>query len=131
MASVNGLQSIKSYRLTGTVTRGLVCKADGLSGGIAAAAQATSGGDNLLGIALTSGVAGDIIDVQLLGVCPFAIASGVLTPGVFVTADAAGKLAAAASGDRILGIVLSGATSTGATADGVVSEVNLQHSIFP
>jgi hypothetical protein len=131
MASVNGLQSIKSYRLTGTVTRGLVCKADGLSGGIAAAAQATSGGDNILGIALTSGVAGDIIDVQLLGVCPFAIASGVLTPGVFVTADAAGKLAAAASGDRILGIVLSGATSTGATADGVVSEVNLQHSIFP
>ena len=131
MASVNGLGSIKSYRLTGTVTRGQVVKADGLSGGIAAAAQATSGGDNLLGIALTSGVAGDIIDVQLLGVCPFAIASGVLTPGVFVTADAAGKLAAAASGDRILGIVLSGATSTGATADGVVSEVNLQHSIFP
>jgi hypothetical protein len=131
MASVNGLGSIKSYRLTGTVTRGQVVQANGLSGGIAAAAAATSGGEYLVGIALTSGVAGDIIDVQLLGVCPFAIASGVLTPGVFVTADAAGKLAAAASGDRILGIVLSGATSTGATADGVVSEVNLQHSIFP
>ena len=38
MASVNGLQSIKSYRLTGTVTRGRVVKADGVSGGIAAAA---------------------------------------------------------------------------------------------
>ena len=43
MASVNGLQSIKSYRLTGTVTRGRVVKADGVSGGIAAAAQATGG----------------------------------------------------------------------------------------
>jgi len=131
MASVNGLGSIKSYRLTGTVTRGQVVKADGLSGGIAAAAVATSGGVYLVGIALTSGVAGDIVDVQVLGNCPFAIASGVINPGEFVTADAAGKLVAAASGDRILGVILSGATSTGATADGVVCEVNLQHSIFP
>ena len=131
MASVNGLQSIKSYRLTGTVTRGRAVKADGLSGGIAAAAQASSSADSLLGVALTSGVAGDVIDVQLLGVCPFAIASGVLTPGAFVTADANGKLVAAASGDRIIGVVLSGSTSTGATADGATCELNLQHSIFP
>ena len=33
MASVNGLGSIKSYRLTGTVTRGQVVKADGLAAG--------------------------------------------------------------------------------------------------
>jgi hypothetical protein len=131
MASVNGLQSIKSYRLTGTVTRGRLVKADGVSGGIAAAAQATGAGVYLLGVALTSGVAGDIIDVQLLGNCPFAIASGVLTPGIFVTSDANGKLVAAASGDRIVGIILSGATDTGATDDGVVCELNLQHSIFP
>lgn len=131
MASVNGLQSIKSYRLTGTVTRGRIVKADGLSGGIAAAAQATGGGEYLLGVALTSGVAGDIIDVQLLGVCPFATASGAIDPGKFVTADANGKLVAAASGDRILGVVLSGSTATGATADGVTAELNLQHSIFP
>ena len=70
-------------------------------------------------------------DVQLLGVCPFAIASGVLTPGIFVTADANGKLVAAASGGRIVGVVLSGATDTGATADGVVTELNIHHSIFP
>ena len=131
MASVNGLQSIKSYRLTGTVTRGRVVKADGLSGGIAAAAQATGAGEYLLGVALSSGVAGDIIDVQLLGVCPFAIASGAIDPGKFVTADADGKLVAAASGDRILGVVLSGSTSTGATADGATAEINLQHCIFP
>jgi len=80
MASVNGLQSIKTYRLTGTVTRGRLVKADGVSGGIAAAAQATGSGDYLLGVALTSGVAGDIIDVQLLGNCPFAVAAGVMTP---------------------------------------------------
>jgi len=48
-----------------------------------------------------------------------------------VTSDANGKLVAAASGDRIVGIILSGATDTGATADGVVCELNLQHSIFP
>ena len=82
-------------------------------------------------MALTSGVAGDIIDVQLLGNCPFAIAAGVIDPGKFVTSDANGKLVAAASGDRIVGIILSGATDTGATADGVVCELNLQHSIFP
>ena len=131
MASVNGLQSIKSYRLTGTVTRGRVVKADGLSGGIAAAAQATGAGEYLLGVALSSGVAGDIVDVQLLGVCPFAIASGAIDPGRFVTSDANGKLVAAASGDRILGVVLSGSTSTGATADGATAEINLQHCIFP
>ena len=33
MASVNGLGSIKSYRLTGTVTRGQVVTADGLTQG--------------------------------------------------------------------------------------------------
>ena len=131
MASVNGLQSIKSYRLTGTVTRGRVVKANGLSGGIAAAAQASAGTDAVLGVALSSGVAGDIIDVQLLGVCPFATASGVLTPGDFVTADAAGKLAAAVSGDRILGVVLSGSTATGATADDATAEINIHISIYP
>ena len=131
MASVNGLQSIKSYRLTGTVTRGRVVKADGLSGGIAAAAQATGAGEYLLGVALSSGVAGDIVDVQLLGVCPFAIAAGAIDPGKFVTSDASGKLVAAASGDRILGVVLSGSTSTGATADGATAEINIHHSIFP
>jgi hypothetical protein len=131
MASVNGLQSIKSYRLTGTVTRGRIVKADGLSGGIAAAAQASAGTDAVLGVALSSGVAGDIIDVQLLGVCPFATASGVLTPGAFVTADAAGKLAAAVSGDRILGVVLSGSTATGATADDATAEINIHISIYP
>lgn len=131
MASVNGLQSIKSYRLTGTVTRGRVVKADGLSGGIAAAAQASAGTDAVLGVALSSGVAGDIVDVQLLGVCPFATASGVLTPGAFVTADAAGKLAAAVSGDRILGVVLSGSTATGATADDATAEINIHISIYP
>jgi hypothetical protein len=131
MASVNGLQSIKSYRLTGTVTRGRIVKADGLSGGIAAAAQATGAGEYLLGVALTSGVAGDVIDVQLLGVCAFAIASGAIDPGRFVTSDASGKLVAAASGDRIIGVVLSGSTSTGATADGATAELNIHHSIFP
>ncbi len=131
MASVNGLQSIKSYRLTGTVTRGRVVKANGLSGGIAAAAQASAGTDAVLGVALSSGVAGDIIDVQLLGVCPFATASGVLTPGDFVTSDATGKLAAAVSGDRILGVVLSGSTATGATADDATAEINIHISIYP
>lgn len=131
MASVNGLQSIKSYRLTGTVTRGRIVKADGLSGGIAAAAQASAGTDAVLGVALSSGVAGDIVDVQLLGVCPFATASGVLTPGAFVTSDAAGKLAAAVSGDRILGVVLSGSTATGATADDATAEINIHISIYP
>jgi hypothetical protein len=113
------------------VTRGRIVKADGVSGGIAAAAQATGAGEYLLGVALTSGVAGDIIDVQLLGNCPFSVAAAVIDPGKFVTADANGKLVAAASGDRIVGIILSGATDTGATADGVVCELNLQHSIFP
>jgi hypothetical protein len=131
MASVNGLQSIKSYRLTGSVTRGRVVKADGLSGGIAAAGQVSSSADPLLGVALTSGNAGDIIDVQLLGVCAFAVAAGVLTPGAFVTSDANGKIVAAASGDRIIGVVLSGSTSTGATADGATAELNIHHSIFP
>jgi ribosomal protein L27 len=129
-SSRNGRES-NAQRLGVKRFGGQVVKADGLSGGIAAGAQATSGGDYLVGIALTSGVAGDIVDVQVLGNCPFAIASGAIDPGKFVTADANGKIVAAASGDRIIGVVLSGSTSTGATADGATCELNIHHSIFP
>ena len=122
MASVNGQSVTISCILTATVTRGRVVRINSASGGIPVATQSTDGttatGHANIGVALTSGVAGQIIDVQVAGLCSFATASASITLGALVTTDANGKIAAAASGDRFIGRLISGKDGDASTADG-------------
>ena len=64
-----------------------------------------------------------VATLQIDGVCDFAIAGGVIAPGTLCTTSAAGKVVAAASGDRAFLRMLSGKSSTGATADGAECRV--------
>lgn len=107
--------------LTAAVTRGRFVRINSASGGLPVATQSTDGtlvtGHHNVGIALTSGVSGDIIDVQVAGLCHVATASGSLTLGTLVTTDANGKIKAAASGDVARGILIAGKDSDASTAD--------------
>ncbi len=122
MSSVNGQSVTISCRLTAAVTRGRFVRINGASGGIPVATQSNDGstatGHANVGIALTTGVSGDIIDVQIAGLCSFATAGAALTLGALVTTSGAGKVVAAASGDRAIGRVISGKDSDASTADG-------------
>lgn len=129
MASVNGQSVTISCKLTAAVTRGRFVRINGANGGIPVATQSTDGsvatGHANVGIALTSGVAGDIIDVQIDGLCSFATAGASLTLGALVTTDANGKVVAAASGDRAIGRIISGKDGDASTADGEECIVHL------
>jgi len=120
MASIHGQGNVISAKLTATVTRGRIVRFDGtFSGGIPVVVQATdpsaATGHNNAAVALTSGVAGDIIDIQLDGLCSFGIAAGALTPGRLVTTDGAGKFAHAVAGDVAIGRFISGKDSDGSS----------------
>jgi hypothetical protein len=112
---------VVSCILTATVTRGRFVRINSASGGLPVATQSTDGtlvtGHHNVGVALTSGVSGDIIDVQIAGLCHVVTASGSLTLGVLVTTDASGKAKAAAAGDVARGILISGKDSDASTAD--------------
>lgn len=122
MASVNGQSVTISCKLTAAVTRGRFVRINSASGGVPVATQSTDGSTATahanVGIALTSGVSGDIIDVQIAGLCSCATAGASLTLGALVTTDANGKVVAAASGDRAIGRIISGKDSDASTADG-------------
>jgi hypothetical protein len=120
MASIHGQGNVISAKLTASVTRGRIVRFDGsFSGGIPVVVQATDAtaatGHNNAAVALTSGVAGDIIDIQLDGLCSFGIAAGALTPGRLVTTDGAGKFAHAVAGDVAIGRFISGKDSDGSS----------------
>jgi hypothetical protein len=120
MASIHGQGNILSVKLTASVTRGRIVRFDGtFSGGIPVVVQATdpaaATGHYNGPVALTSGVAGDIIDVQLDGLCSFGTAAGALTPGRLVTTDGAGKFAHAVAGDVAIGRFISGKDSDGSS----------------
>lgn len=122
MASVNGQSVTISCKLTAGVTRGRFVRINGANGGIPVATQSTDGTTATahanVGVALTTGVAGDIIDVQIAGLCSFATAAASLTLGALVTTDANGKVVAAASGDRAFARIISGKDGDASTADG-------------
>lgn len=120
MASIHGQGNVITAKLTAAVTRGRIVRTSGaFSGGIPVVVQATdpltATGHNNIGVALSSGVAGDLIDVQIDGVCSFATAAGALTPGALVTTEAAGKVAAAIAGDTAIGRFLSGKDGDGSS----------------
>ena len=83
MSSVNGQSVTISCKLTAAVTRGRFVRINGANGGIPVATQSTNGttatGHANVGVALTTGVSGDIIDVQIAGLCSFATAAAALT----------------------------------------------------
>lgn len=114
-----------------TVTKGLVARINGIGTNIklplalTATDGTTASAHNNVGIFLASGVSGDVVPVQVDGVCDIAIAGASITIGALVTTGAAGKLAAGASGDRCIGRVIRGKGSTGATADGAECSILL------
>lgn len=83
----------------------------------------TASADANVGIYVRDYDAGDVATLQIDGVCDFAIAGGVIAPGTLCTTSAAGKVVAAASGDRAFLRMLSGKSSSGATADGAECRV--------
>ena len=83
----------------------------------------TASADANVGIYVRDYDAGDVATLQIDGVCDFAIAGGVIAPGTLCTTSAAGKVVAGASGDRAFLKMLSGKSSSGATADGAECRV--------
>jgi len=112
---------VVSCILTAAVTRGRFVRINSASGGLPVATQSTDGtlatGHHNVGVALTSGVSGDIIDVQIAGLCHVVTAGASLTLGQLITPNATGKAKAAASGDVARGILISGKDSDASTAD--------------
>jgi hypothetical protein len=78
-----------------------------------------------MGIFMESYDSGDLGSLQIDGVCEFAVAGGVIAPGVLCTTSAAGKVVEAASGDRAFMRMIGGKSSTGATADGAHCTVEI------
>jgi hypothetical protein len=116
-----------NFVASGTITAGQVVKIVGFSNGLAQVAVAddgaTASADANIGIALESVTDGQVLAVQVDGVCDFATAGAVIAAGSLVTTNASGKLAAAASGDRAFGRLIAGKSSTGATADGALCSI--------
>lgn len=99
-------QTILPFKATASVERGLTVKADGLVDGVAACSIATAGTDPIIGVAVAGGGAGDTVDVQVSGACFDAVLGAAAAPGSFLTAGADGKLVAAQSGERAVGMLL-------------------------
>jgi hypothetical protein len=120
MSSIKG--NNPSFLAASSVSAGLSVKITGISGGLTQVAQSDDGttatGDANIGTALESVSAGELVAVQVDGLVEFAIAGGVIPPGSRVTCNASGEYVAAASGDRSVGILIGGKSSTGATAAG-------------
>lgn len=113
-----------------TVTKGYAARVNGAgTGGLPLALLASDGttatGHDNIGVFLTDGVAGDVVPVQIDGVCDYAIASASITIGKLATTNAAGKVTAAASGDRAFLRVVRGKSSAGATANGAECSVHI------
>jgi len=120
MSSIKG--NNPSFLASASVSAGLSVKITGISGGLTQVAQSDDGttatADANIGTALESAAAGELVTVQVDGVVDFAIAGGVIAPGSRVTVNASGQYVAAVSGDRSVGSLLGGKSSTGATAAG-------------
>lgn len=116
-----------NFVASGTITAGQVVKIISFSGGLPQVAAADDGttatADANVGIALESATDGQVLAVQIDGVCDFATAGAVIPAGSLVTTNASGKLAAAASGDRAFARLIAGKSSTGATADGALCSI--------
>ena len=122
------MDSIINCVIASTVTKGRCARLNSAgTGGLPLALVASDGttatGHYNVGIFLASGVSGDIVPVQVAGVCEIATAGAAIAIGKLATTDASGKVVACASGDRGFLRVIGGKSSAGATADGAECRV--------
>lgn len=85
----------------------------------------TATGHRNCGIFVENYDTGDVGSLQTDGVCEYAVAGAAIQPGVLCTTSAAGKVVAAASGDKAFLRMLGGYSSSGATADGALCRVEI------
>jgi hypothetical protein len=115
--------SIINCRLQSTVSRGYIARINGAhTDGVPLALTASDGtlasGHANVGVFLEDGVSGDMVPVQVAGVCDYVIAGASITIGALATTSAAGKAVAASAGTRACLRILQGWSANGATADG-------------
>jgi hypothetical protein len=117
-------QIITKYKTLSNVSQGHCVKSEESVDGEQCCSLATSSTDAIFGIALTDATAGAWVEVQFGGVCFSAVLGDSITAGCFLTANAEGKLVAAASGDRYVGLALpySGTPSSDSTIEVMISQ---------
>ena len=112
MASINGTNISINCLLDSSVEKGRFIRIVGQSGAESIASQASisaaSSGHNIIGVALSSGVSGDSIDVQIFGICSCVRAGAEIWAGSLITTDSSGKAVTAVSGDRSIGRLVCG-----------------------
>ncbi len=122
-------------RLQSTVTRGYIARINGAhTDGVPLALLASDGtlatGHSNVGIFLADGVSGDMVAVQVDGVCDYVIAGAPVTIGGLATTDASGKAIAATAGTRACLRILQGWSANGATADGAACRAHIVDTYF-
>lgn len=117
-------QVIALYKATSNISQGHCVKSEESGDDEQHCSLATSSTDAIFGIALGDASAGDLIEVQFGGVFFSAVLGDSITAGCFLTANAEGKLVAAAPGDRYIGFALpySGMPSSGSTVEIMISQ---------
>jgi len=118
IASTFVWQTIIQFKVTLDVEAGRCVKAGPMLDGVATCSPATSGTDNIIGIAVQNGQGGDMVDIQIGGLCINARIGGSIPLGSLVTSGSDGRLVQAQSGDRAIGVLIGSSDIDGdATAD--------------
>lgn len=111
-------QTIIQFKATLDVETGRCVKAGPMLDGVATCSPATSGTDNIIGIAVQNGQGGDMVDIQIGGLCINADIGGSIPLGSLVTSGSDGRLVQAQPGDRVIGVLIGSSDTYGdATAD--------------
>ena len=121
-------QVITLYKATTNISQGHCVKSEESGDDEQYCSLATSSTDAIFGISLADAAAGDLIEIQFGGVCFSAVLGDSITAGCFLTANAEGKLVAAASGDRYVGIAL---PYSGTPSSGSIIEVMISQGLIP
>lgn len=111
-------QTIIPFKIALDVETGRCVKAGPMLDGVATCSPASSGADNIIGIALENGQGGNMVNIQIGGLCINAGIGGSIPIGSLVTSGADGRLVQAQPGDRVIGVLIGSSDIDGdATSD--------------